>query len=743
MRVLVIVESFTKEKTVHKYLTQAFKGSGNTYTVKASGGHVCDLVKKDMGIDPKTIEPVYQIMKDKGKLVTQLKKLVKEHDITLLAADNDREGEAIAWHLLNVLKPNNYRRIVFNEITQNALHRAVNQPREIDKQMVDSQQARRVLDRLVGYRVTKVLWDHFTGGGLLSAGRVQSVVLRLIVDKEASIKEFKSDQYWNVLGTFMNGVKEAKLCDNKSSGVFKFDDKEKVISFLKPLAVTTKYTVGGVETKPLLEYPDKPFTTSTLQQKAHSRGFSIKQTMKVAQELYELGHITYMRTDSTALSKEFQNLAKGHINQTFGASYIGSEERLVKQSQQKVKNAQEAHEAIRPTRLVRDVQGLNSKQKSLYQLIFSRSVAALMIPAKYMDLTMRIENEHLQKLGLHFKGKAKQLIEPGYLKAYEEKSVNTENKELFKNIDMKSKTTSSIEIRGNCIWSAPPARYSESTIIKAMEDMGIGRPSTYVSMVNKLYQRMFVRNTDVSGEMREYVDYVIKDKGKIKIEKETKEAHSERSKLVPTEAGIRVDGFLREKFKDVINADFTSKMELILDDISEGKETYQNIVLPFYGKFKSKCESLSQSVKKSEKGKEDIAPDANEFTIDGKKIVVRVARYGPVIEIKNEETRSQYINLDPFMKLIGESDLANITKKHIKFLMSFPKKYKEFTINYKAYGFYITDANNNSKSINYRNYAEFILKDDFSFIESMKPIEKKEFTKSKDKSKPRPKTAKS
>ena len=396
MKVLVIVESSTKEKTIKKCLESAFSKQNNSYTVKASGGHICDLVKQDFGLNKKTLQPVYTVLKEKSKTISVLRDLVKQTDkdggITLLASDNDREGEAIAWHLQNILKPQRYKRILFNEITKDALYNAVTNPKDIDIKMVNSQQARRVLDRLVGFNLTKMLWQNFSSKTVLSAGRVQSVVLMLITQKEKNINEFVSEKYWNMLNTFNNNITDAKLYQNDK--ILTFNSKKDVLRVLNLLKSDNHYTIASHVMKDVHEYPDKPFTTSTLQQKATSYGFSIKETMKVAQELYELGHITYMRTDSFVLSKEFQSKLSVYIQDTFGREF---ENRGRTKNTKQQKNAQEAHEAIRPTKLVRMTR-LTPRQNDLYNLIFNRTVASMMIPATYKELLLHIEHE---KINIH------------------------------------------------------------------------------------------------------------------------------------------------------------------------------------------------------------------------------------------------------------------------------------------------------------------------------------------------------
>ena len=710
MKILVIVESFTKEKTVSSYLNSIFKGTNTNFTVKASGGHICDIVKDNMGIDPKSLQPVYSILNDKKAHIDNLKKLSKSHDVVYIASDNDREGEAIAWHLLNILKPKQYKRIVFNEITLSALDRAVKNPRQIDMNMVHSQQARRVLDRLVGYKITNVLWNNFTGVGMLTAGRVQSVVLNLIVEKEVEIRKFNTEKYWNMLGNFSNGVQDGKLCVNNT--IFKFNKKDDMIQILKLLAKKNEYRIISTETNQVNEKPSKPFTTSTLQQAAYSKGFSIKQTMSVAQELYEKGYITYMRTDSTNISEDFKNHAKNHIVNEYGKEYFNTNMKI---SETKQKNAQEAHEAIRPTldksnRLSSKQNGLNDNQQRLYRIIYNRTVASLMIPTKYDELTVNIGHDNISKYKMYFRGKTKKIIHPGFLIVYQNDSDY--NKKNSLNIDVTKTIVSASEIRGNCIWTVPPQRFNESSIIKAMETLGIGRPSTYVNIINKLYQRSYITTKDMYGPVKQYNDYVLKN-NTINEEIVEKEIYNETNKLVPSESAFHVDKFLRNKFSNIINVKFTMEMEDSLDSIAQKKTSYINIIKPFNESLTSQCNSLL--TKENKQNKTVIETPQYKFNINGKNIILRKARYGDVIQINGDKI--DYIGLQPYMKLYKIDSLEKITEKDIQFLLSFPKNYKEFTIHYKAYGFYVKDKNKRSKSIHYHSFADAIRKKDFKFLD--------------------------
>lgn len=691
MKILVIVESFTKEKTVHKYLQKTL-GKEHSIVVKASGGHVCDIEKKNFGIDPKSFEPIYHMLEDKKVSLKNLKKLSSASDVVYLAADNDREGEAIAWSLLNYLKPKAYKRIVFNEITEDGLRNAISDPKDIDMKMVRSQQARRVLDRLVGFNITQVLWKQFTGTAMLTAGRVQSVVLKVIVDKEAHVTKFVSERYWTLANTFDNGVTDAKLYGK--DGLIRFDESNPLLHTMTVLKGKNEYTVGEASTATVKEYPESPFTTSTLQQRAHAKGISIKETMRIAQELYEKGHITYMRTDSTALSKDFVTKATSYIREVYGPQFVG--EVRHKGGVKKQANAQEAHEAVRCTKLAR-IPTLSGKHKTLYDMIFDRTVASLMPPAVYQELTVRMDHPLVKPRGLYFRGKARILVDLGYLKAYQHDGEEKRQVQTDFGVKIKAgRAVRSLEMVGHCVWTTPPQRYNESSIIKTMEELGIGRPSTYVSIVNKLYDRNFVEKRNVTGPEKEYTDYVLKGSGsKIKTSVEKKPLYDERGKLLPMPNGDVVQAFIEKHFSDVINVRFTSDMETQLDNIAGGSLRYHDIIPSFHDRITRKCAALKGSVK-SKEDKIVVKQERKSFTIGGKDIVVRGAKFGPVIEIPPAPsavtgTKSAFVALKPFLKMYGKG-LDDVTEGDVRFLMGFPIRHKQFEMNYKSYGFYVMDT---------------------------------------------------
>lgn len=681
MKILVIVESSTKAKTISKYLNSL---DDNKYYVLASNGHICDLVKKNLGIDD-NFQPVYEIISNKSKIIKNLKDNVKNVDKVLLASDNDREGEAIAWHLINILKPKNYKRIIFNEITQNALKNAINNPTNVDMNLVNSQQARRVLDRVVGFKLTQMLWKSFKSNSLITAGRVQSVVLKIIIDKEIEIRNHTSQEYWNVYGSFDNGIENAKLY--KENTIYKFDNDEKLLKFFKELH--EDYTIGETNVKKLSEKPDPPFTTSSLQQSAYnSLGFGVQHTMKIAQELYEHGHITYMRTDSIILSEDAVKNIRKYIESKYKKEYINTDVKFKKNQ----KNAQEAHEAIRPTKITLDID-LSSDQKKLYQLIFKRTIASQMINAVYDEAIIMINNEGMKNM--YFLGKTKILIEPGYKIIYGEKASNISGNDFLKKYSKKK--IKAKQIIGNHIWSTPPQRFNESSMIKKLEDLGIGRPSTYASIMNKLYDRQYINKSNIQGEEKTYVDYIYENK-KIKTKKETKPYYFENNKLVPSENAFDINKFLVDNFSEIVNIEFTNVMENDLDTIAKGGKKYVDIMNAFYGPFNKKCQSIKFE-------KTNLDNDNKIFKINGNEYIVRNARYGPVIQLDKK-----FYSLKPYMNDTKKT-LQQITKEDIQLIISMPKKIHNFEIKYGRYGFYTDD-----KGKIYGKNIIKMLNNDFDFL---------------------------
>lgn len=594
MKTLVIVESPTKAKTISKFL-------GSNYIIKSSFGHVRDLPKSKLSIDVEhDFAPKYVVSKDKTKIVKELKEAAKKADEVILASDEDREGEAIAWHLSEILdlKKKDLKRITFHEITKHALEEAIKHPRELDMNLVDAQQARRVLDRLVGYELSPFLWRKVAKG--LSAGRVQSVAVRLIVEREREIKDFKIEEYWSLSGFFTkdkNNSFEAKLHSISDKKLDKMDlkDADAVDKIVKALE-QQKYTIKDLEKKQTKRNPLPPFTTSTLQQEANnSLGFSAKQTMMLAQKLYEgielgteghVGLITYMRTDAVNLSEKFLGEAQEVITKEYGKQYGLSAPRFYKN---KNKNAQEAHEAIRPTDAFRTPKSvepyLDRNQFRLYDLIWRRSVATQMAEAELNSVSIDIvsDNNYL------FRATGQTVIFDGFLKLFPEKSKENALPELKINDNVNC-----LELKPEQHFTEPPARYSDATLVKAMEEYGIGRPSTYAPTIATI-------------ESRGYVD------------------RDEKKRLAPTDIAFLVNDVLVEHFAQVVDYKFTAEMEESLDDIAEGKKKWPPVIRAFYVPFK---ENLT--AKDKELVKKDIVEEKTEEVCEkcGKPMVIKTSRYG-------------------------------------------------------------------------------------------------------------------
>ena len=600
---LVIVESPAKAKTLAGFL-------GSDYQIKSSYGHIRDLPERKLGVDlEKHFEPTYQVSPDKEKVVKELKTAAKGKQVWL-ASDSDREGEAIAWHVANVLDldPAKTKRIVFHEITKTAITEAIDHPRTIDMKLVDAQQARRILDRLVGYELSPVLWKKVRRG--LSAGRVQSVAVRLIVEREREIKEFKPESSFKVTAVFATGKEELPAELNE-----KLADLADSKKFFEHLA-KAEYTIANIEQKPGTRSPGAPFTTSTLQQEAARRlGYSVRQTMTIAQKLYEQGHITYMRTDSTILSGLAIDAAKKHIIKEFGGQYS-----QVRQYQTKSRNAQEAHEAIRPTHVDTPSAGADSGQKKLYELIWRRTVASQMAAAAIEKTEVKIDISGREQ---QFLASGEVLVFDGFLKVYGGGKDDLILPALAKGQKLKLTSASALET-----YSRPPARYGEASLVKKMEELGIGRPSTYAPTISTIQDRGYIEKKDLDGEPRQLKELVLSG---AKITEQTQEVTvgADRSKLVPTPLADIVTDFLVKYFAEVLNYDFTAKAETELDDIADGKLEWHKMLEDFYKNF-------HPLVKKSESADRAEAAQTRHLGKDpksGKQVYVRYGRYGPVLQL--------------------------------------------------------------------------------------------------------------
>jgi DNA topoisomerase-1 len=598
---LVIVESPAKAKTIEKFL-------GKDYAVKSSFGHIRDLPKKGLNIDiEQDFAPHYEISADKKKVVAELKKAAAGHEVWL-ASDEDREGEAIAWHLTHALKldPKKTKRIVFHEITKPAIEEAIKNPRTVNLQLVDAQQARRVLDRLVGYELSPVLWKKVRTG--LSAGRVQSVAVRLIVEREREIKAFEAESSFKVTGLFAADGQEipAEL-------EVKLSDAKTATAWLEKANGAT-FTVKGIEQKPGSRNPGAPFTTSTLQQEASRRlGYSVRQTMTLAQRLYEAGHITYMRTDSTVLSGQAIAAAGNYIEKEFGAKY-----HKVRQYKTKNASAQEAHEAIRPTSFAVTEAGDDSQQRKLYQLIWQRALASQMAPAELERTEVAIEVSTQPE---RFIAKGEILRFDGFMKVYGGGKDDVLLPPLKEGQMLENRSISATET-----FSRPPARYSEAALVKKLEELGIGRPSTYAPTIHTIQVRGYVEKQDLEGAEREITEIRL-EQGKVTTETTSVITGADRGKLVPTGIADVVTDFLTKYFPSIVDYDFTAKVEEDFDNIADGKQAWQAMIQDFYKDFHPLVEQ-SEDVPRS-----DVS-QARELGADpasGEPIYARYGRYGPML----------------------------------------------------------------------------------------------------------------
>lgn len=625
---LVIVESPAKAKTIQKFL-------GKDFNVKSSQGHIRDLSKSRLSIDIEHgFKPEYEIPSDKKAIVADLKKAAKTASTVWLASDEDREGEAISWHLFETLglRKENTRRIVFHEITKDAIRKAIENPRDIDMDLVDAQQARRVLDRLVGFELSPVLWRKIQPK--LSAGRVQSVALRLIVDREKEIMGFNKEQFYKVEAVFHPAglpanVKVKALLDTR------FKTAEEAKTFLEKCA-NAEFSIRSIEKKEGTRTPAAPFTTSSLQQEAARKlRFSVSLTMSIAQKLYESGYITYMRTDSTHLASLAVNTAKEYISGNFGEEYSKP-----RQYKTKSKGAQEAHEAIRPTFIANTEIPGTPQEKRLYELIWKRTVASQMADAKVLRTDIRIGSERFSEL---FTAQSTEILFDGFLKLYME-STDDEQQDNEEIILPELREGESMEEQGitaGCKFTAPPARYSEATLVKKLEELGIGRPSTYAPTISTLTTgRGYIIKGDKDGEKIPVTDYILKD-GKVTAVSRTETVGAEKGRLLPQEIGMIVTDFLVDKFGPVIDYGFTANVEKEFDQIAAGDMKWENLISAFYTPFHEKVEETLNNKEYSHVSKELGVDPA-----DGQMLVARYGQYGPYIQ-KGEGENRQYASLAP------------------------------------------------------------------------------------------------
>ena len=651
---LVIVESPAKAKTIEKFL-------GADYKVLSSYGHIRDLKKKEFSIDTTSFAPQYEIPSEKAKLVSELKAEAKNAETVWLASDEDREGEAISWHLYEVLglKPEHTKRIVFHEITKPAILQAIEHPRDIDLNLVNAQQARRVLDRIVGFKLSPVLWKKVKPA--LSAGRVQSVAVRLIVEREREIQQFKSEESYRVAAIFtLPGNHEGT--EIKAELNQRFKDKETATRFLEACK-NADFTIRDVTTRPQKRMPAAPFTTSTLQQEAaHKLGFTVAQTMMVAQRLYESGRITYMRTDSVNLSSLCINASMAVIKELMGERYVKS-----RQFHTKTKGAQEAHEAIRPTYMNQtEIEG-TPQERRLYDLIWKRTIASQMADAEIEKTTATIQ---ISGQDAAFVATGEVIKFDGFLKVYRESfdedadndsSIGESNllppMEAGQRLERK-------EIQATQRFTLHPPRYNEASLVKKLEELGIGRPSTYAPTISTIQQREYVTKGDKQGEEKELAILTLKGD---KIAEQTKKTviGAERGKLVPTDVGTVVNDFLLQYFPEIMDYNFTAEVEKKFDDIAEGKTEWTKMMKDFYGDFEPEVEKTLNAKSEHKVGERLLGKDPQ----SGKPVFVKIGRFGPVVQIGTADDEEK----PRFAQMKSGQSLETITLEEALELFKLPR----------------------------------------------------------------------
>ncbi len=672
---LVIVESPAKAKTIEKFL-------GKEFSVKSSFGHVRDLSKKDLSVNKeKGFEPKYEISADKKKVISELKKIAKDAKTIWLATDEDREGEAISWHLVEALglDEKKTKRIVFHEITKTAILEAIDNPRKIDIHLVDAQQARRVLDRLVGYELSPVLWKKVKPA--LSAGRVQSVAVRLIVEREEEIKAFKTESYFRVTARFeINGNKEGATIDAELSK--KFKTKEEAQSLLNK-CISADFAVGSVESKAAKKSPAAPFTTSTLQQEASRKlGFSVAKTMMVAQQLYESGKITYMRTDSVNLSKLALSVAKKVISKNFGDEYI-----KIRQFKTKSKSAQEAHEAIRPSYLEnKEIEG-DASQKRLYELIWKRTIASQMADAQLEKTNVSIE---ISSANENFIARGEVIKFDGFLKVYiestDDESANGQ-KGMLPPIS-KGDKLGRLEIIATERFTQSPARYTEASLVKKMEELGIGRPSTYAPTISTIQKREYVVKADRTGIDRQFEQLLLTNRN-IREETKNEKTGYEKNKLFPTDIGGIVNNFLVQYFDNILDYNFTANVEKEFDEIAQGKKVWNEMIKEFYTPFHNRIEDTLEKSKK-QSGERLLGKDPE----SGQNVYAKIGRYGPIVQIGESSGEEK----PKFAGINKEQSIETVTLEDALEMFKLPRSIgnfenEELTVAIGRFGPYVRHTN--------------------------------------------------
>ena len=667
---LIIVESPAKAKTIQKFI-------GKEFDVISSKGHIRDLPQKDIGIDiENSFTPKYEIIDDKKKLIQEIKKLSEKADTVWLATDDDREGEAISWHLIDTVKipADKVKRIVFHEITKSAIDNALAHPRQLDVNLVNAQQARRVLDRLVGFELSPVLWHKVKPQ--LSAGRVQSVTVKLIVEREREINQFKTTSSYKVGGTFTSVLDKSHTL--KADLNKKFNTKEEAVAFLEDCKNIEAFTIDSIETNPSKKSPAPPFTTSTLQQEASRKlGFPVKKTMMVAQQLYEAGYITYMRTDSVNLSSLALNTAKEEITKLYGADYAHTRKYVTKS-----KGAQEAHEAIRPTFLSNHTIDGDKDAKKLYELIWRRTIASQMSDAKIEKTEIRIPVDGRSE---QFVSTGEVVLFQGFLKVYiESKDEEEETDKEFLSPVKKGEKLYANEISAVQKFSQPPLRYTEASLVKKMEELGIGRPSTYAPAITTIQDRQYVEKKSLPGQERDYCQITLKNKA-IKETVKKEKYGMEKDKLFPTDIGYVVNDFLQKNFGQIMDYGFTADVEKEFDDIAEGSVEWQKMMTDFYHHFHPTIEeAMTHSAKAS--GERLLGKDPK----TGENVYAKLGKYGPMAQIGevSDDKKPKYARLKK------TQSIDNITLEEALELFKLPRvvgKYEgaDITIGIGKFGPYI------------------------------------------------------
>ena len=654
---LVIVESPAKAKTIEKFL-------GSDYKVMSSYGHIRDLKKKEMSVDTQSLQPEYEIPNEKQKLVKELKQSAEKAEKVWLASDEDREGEAISWHLCEVLGLDEKKtnRIVFHEITKPAILNAIEHPRHIDMNLVNAQQARRVLDRLVGFKLSPVLWRKVKPA--LSAGRVQSVAVRLIVEREREIQAFKSEPYYSVGAIFAITNADGSQTEVKASLAQRLKTHEEVEQLLNQ-CIDASFVVDSVSKKPMKRTPAPPFTTSTLQQEAARKlGFTVSQTMMVAQHLYEHGQITYMRTDSVNLSGLCVNACKEEIKNLYGAEYS-----KVRQYHTSSKGAQEAHEAIRPTYMEKQSIEGTAQERRLYDLIWKRTIASQMADAEMEKTTVEIKMNNAQGTiqNVQFVANGEVVKFDGFIKVYRESVDDDEQQEeeghilppLKKGMELTRR-----EIQATERFSMGPQRYTEASLVHKLEELGIGRPSTYAPTISTIQQRDYVHKGDQKGEERSYTIDILK--GKVINQKvRTETVGSDKGKLLPTDIGLVVNDFLIQYFPTIMDYNFTAKVEQDFDKIAEGGERWTDMMHEFYKDFEPTVERTMNERQEHKAGERQLGSDPK----TGKPVSVKIGRFGPVVQIGSAEDDEK----PQFAQLPGEKSMETLTLEEALELFKLPR----------------------------------------------------------------------